>query len=232
MMIPFQNGSRVLKLNRPDAAPPEVIFVGHHNNFSGRLISTTAQELGGVTSAALTSFSELRQIIGKDSPAPGAVLLDEPTMRGLTEADRSELLALNGAALGIAFSTLEFGTACHADPELRQRAASIFPLNVRLDVWLSIIRLIVHGGSYVCPEVIVPQSIAKPAPAPLPKDCGLTQRQLDVLRLVADGQSNKQIAQALGLSIHTVKLHLHNGSLRLGAHNRTEAALRYRQLIK
>lgn len=60
------------------------------------------------------------------------------------------------------------------------------------------------------------------------EDICLTQRQIDVLRLVADGQPNKRIADQLGLSVHTVKLHLHNACLRLGARNRTEAAMRFR----
>ena len=63
-----------------------------------------------------------------------------------------------------------------------------------------------------------------------PSTEALTEREIDVLRLVADGQSNKRIALSLGLSVHTVKLHLRNASLRLGAHNRTEAAMRYRAL--
>ncbi|MCJ1902690.1 LuxR C-terminal-related transcriptional regulator, partial [Paracoccus versutus] len=78
-----------------------------------------------------------------------------------------------------------------------------------------------------------PDILPRPAaglPPPVPDELGLTQRQQDVLRLVADGQSNKRIALSLGLSVHTVKLHLRNASLRLGAHNRTEAAMRYRAL--
>ncbi|WP_170295121.1 response regulator transcription factor [Paracoccus aestuariivivens] len=227
MMIPFQNESPAMQLNTQDAGA-ELIFVGNHCNFSGCLITTTIQELGGITSAAMTSFHDFRSMIEATRANPGAVVLDEPTMRGLSDSDRSFLLGLNGSSLGVAFSSLEFGMACHADPTLRHRSTSIFPLNVRLDVWLSIIKLIVHGGNYVCPEVITPRLVEERA-EPAADDTGLTQRQMDVLRLVADGQSNKRIADALGLSIHTVKLHLHNGSQRLGARNRTEAAMRYRE---
>ena len=54
----------------------------------------------------------------------------------------------------------------------------------------------------------------------------LTPRQWEVLRRVASGASNTQIARALGLSEATVRKHLENVFLRLGVQSRTEAAAR------
>jgi two-component system nitrate/nitrite response regulator NarL len=56
----------------------------------------------------------------------------------------------------------------------------------------------------------------------------LTIRQLDVLRLLAMGQSNKVIARDLGLSVSTVKVHLNTVFRALGARNRVEAVVRAR----
>jgi DNA-binding NarL/FixJ family response regulator len=56
----------------------------------------------------------------------------------------------------------------------------------------------------------------------------LTARQLDVLRLLAKGQSNKAIARDLGLSVSTVKVHLNTLFRALGARNRVEAAVQAR----
>jgi non-specific serine/threonine protein kinase len=53
---------------------------------------------------------------------------------------------------------------------------------------------------------------------------GLTARELEVLRLVAAGQSNAEIAETLVLSVHTVERHVANIFAKLGAHNRAEAA--------
>jgi DNA-binding NarL/FixJ family response regulator len=50
-------------------------------------------------------------------------------------------------------------------------------------------------------------------------------RQLDVLRLLGEGQSNKVIARGLGLSVSTVKVHLGVVFRALGARNRLEAAV-------
>ena len=56
-----------------------------------------------------------------------------------------------------------------------------------------------------------------------PADIALTQRELDVLALMAEGASNKMIARRLGISVHTVKFHV--GSLldKLDATGRTDA---------
>ncbi|KRP96564.1 transcriptional regulator [Bradyrhizobium yuanmingense] len=57
----------------------------------------------------------------------------------------------------------------------------------------------------------------------MPADIALTQRELDVLALMAEGASNKMIARQLGISVHTVKFHV--GSLldKLDATGRTDA---------
>jgi DNA-binding CsgD family transcriptional regulator len=57
---------------------------------------------------------------------------------------------------------------------------------------------------------------------------GLTDRQHDVLRLVADGATNAEIAQRLGLSVRTVDHHMSAILGRLGVGTRTEAVARLR----
>jgi DNA-binding CsgD family transcriptional regulator len=54
-------------------------------------------------------------------------------------------------------------------------------------------------------------------------DRALTRRELSVLRLVAHGLGNKEIASELGISTHTVKYHLASLLAKLGVHSRTEA---------
>jgi DNA-binding NarL/FixJ family response regulator len=53
----------------------------------------------------------------------------------------------------------------------------------------------------------------------------LSERETEVLRLIAQGHSNKEIAQALGLSDKTVKTHVHRVLAKLGLPSRTQAAL-------
>ena len=58
----------------------------------------------------------------------------------------------------------------------------------------------------------------------------LSEREIEVLRLVTAGMSNREIAEKLIISAGTAKTHIHNLCGKLGAHNRTEAARRAREL--
>jgi DNA-binding NarL/FixJ family response regulator len=69
-----------------------------------------------------------------------------------------------------------------------------------------------------------------PRPRPQPLVVPLSDRELDVLRLLADGRSNREIAAALFLAEGTVKNQVTNVLGKLGARDRTQAALRARAL--
>ena len=72
------------------------------------------------------------------------------------------------------------------------------------------------------------QSVAEPeasGPAMTGGGSELTQRELDVLELLAEGLSNRRIATALGISEHTAKFHTSSILAKLGVRTRTEAAL-------
>jgi DNA-binding NarL/FixJ family response regulator len=56
------------------------------------------------------------------------------------------------------------------------------------------------------------------------EDCPLTQRELEILCLVAEGQTNGRIARQLWVTEQTVKFHLSNTYRKLGVANRTEAS--------
>ena len=65
---------------------------------------------------------------------------------------------------------------------------------------------------------------AKKRREPLPK--GITPREAEVLRLLAQGRTNPQIAQDLAVSRGTVKIHVQNIISKLGVSDRTQAAVR------
>ncbi|HEY9310543.1 MAG TPA: response regulator transcription factor [Microbacterium sp.] len=83
------------------------------------------------------------------------------------------------------------------------------------------IRSVAAGQSALSPQVAVRlvERMRRPAPETV-----LTPRELDVLRLVARGHSNKQIAVALGIGESTVKTHLLKIFEKLGVTDRTRAA--------
>src|SRR3972149_4886183 len=74
-------------------------------------------------------------------------------------------------------------------------------------------------------EIVLPPAIAGRAPAGGVRGEPLSDREAEVLRLLAQGLTNKDMAQTLILSVRTVEAHLRSIYGKLGARSRTEAAL-------
>ena len=88
------------------------------------------------------------------------------------------------------------------------------------------IRTVVVGESLLFPAAIR-RLAAQAAPAPEGlAGVGLTEREREVLRLMATGLSNVEIAGELYLGIQTVKTHVGNILAKLGARDRTQAVVR------
>ena len=105
-----------------------------------------------------------------------------------------------------------------ADPVTRRRLAAL----VKADPEIVLVNQAEEADVVVSERVI-----ATAAPAALPQEgVALTPRELDVLRLVAQGLGNKEIAAELALSTHTVKYHLASVLAKLGVRSRTEAVSR------
>ncbi|MBW9111258.1 response regulator transcription factor [Microbacterium trichothecenolyticum] len=83
------------------------------------------------------------------------------------------------------------------------------------------IRSVAAGQSALSPQVAV--RLVERMRRPEPDAVSLTARELDVLRLVATGHSNKQVAVALGIGESTVKTHLLKIFDKLGVADRTRA---------
>jgi len=71
-------------------------------------------------------------------------------------------------------------------------------------------------------ETIIDPQLSRPAPLKGERDQGLTVRELQILQLIVDGRSNKQIAAQLDLSANTVAVHRANIMDALGIHKTAE----------
>lgn len=88
---------------------------------------------------------------------------------------------------------------------------------------VDIIRRVVAGERVVCTEVSQDHNLLL---ARRLRDSGLTRREYEILRRVAMGETNPEIATALGLTRNTVKTYLQRALEKLGARNRIEALAR------
>jgi len=85
-------------------------------------------------------------------------------------------------------------------------------------------------------ERVVVREVLVPAPAEFVRDeaqvaaLGLTPRELEILALIADGLSNREIAERVFVSENTVKTHSSRVFDKLGARRRTQAVLRGKEL--
>lgn len=97
---------------------------------------------------------------------------------------------------------------------LRRGVQGFIPKSVDAQVMLNGLRTVLDG------DLFVPDASAPPS-----GHGDLTSRQIEVLRLLVQGMSNKEIARAMGLSSGTVRIHLAAIFKVLGVSNRTEAAM-------
>ena len=130
---------------------------------------------------------------------------------------------------------------------LDQGAVGFIPADVGREALAEAIRLIAGGGIYVPPSILRANGFRhEPAPALFdagwdgqwhdaprrstgsersPASFGLTPRQTDVLFLLLQGQTNKQIARELKLSVETVKEHVAAVLRTLNVNSRAQAVL-------
>lgn len=113
---------------------------------------------------------------------------------------------------------------------LDRGAMGFIPKTSSTELMLNALRLVFVGGTYIPPEAIsghtlaVTASTAQQASHTL-ADLGLTVRQVDVLRLLVKGRSNKLICRELDLAEGTVKTHMTAVLRALHVTNRTQAII-------
>ena len=116
-------------------------------------------------------------------------------------------------------------------------ASGFIPKTASREVMIGALRLVIDGGTYIPAEAVVNRT-AEPirlhdaairttveACATDPRQLGLTERQIDVLRLILKGLPNKLICRQLELAEGTVKVHVSAVLRALGVRSRTQAVV-------
>jgi len=107
-------------------------------------------------------------------------------------------------------------------------ASGYIPKSSKTDVMRAAIRLVMAGGVYLPPSMSGRRTRMRSVKSKTNQEqtlANLTQRQTEVLQQLTKGRSNKQIANHLGVSEATVKVHVSAILKTLGLNSRVEAAL-------
>ncbi|MFE5793452.1 response regulator [Streptomyces sp. NPDC056503] len=154
---------------------------------------------------------------------PDVVLMDikMPGTDGIEALKRLRALA-NPAKVLIVTSFTEQRTAV---PALRAGASGYVYKDIDPDALAGAIRS-VHAGHVLLQPEVAGALLAQDDPqGGTGRGTTLTEREREVLGLIADGRSNREIARALVLSEKTVKTHVSNILMKLDLADRTQAAL-------
>lgn len=158
---------------------------------------------------------------------PDVALLDirMPRLDGLEVCRRVKQLA---AGTEVAIATT-FNDPDYVDGALAAGASGFLLKDSGPALLVAAVRAAVSGDALISPEVTVDLLRRSRSARVADSDAaarvaGLTERELDLARLVARGLSNAEVAAALVISLSTVKTHLTNIQQRLGVRNRVEIA--------
>ena len=157
---------------------------------------------------------------------PDVVLMDlvMPRMDGISATQKVHDMGLPVKIIALT----SFSEDDKVFPAIQAGAASYLLKDVSPDDLVDAIRAVHHGEARLHPDItrkLMQQvSQAQPMSQEIPSD-ELTERELDVVRLVAMGRSNREIAEQLFISEKTVKTHISNILAKLNLEHRTQLAI-------
>lgn len=203
---------------------PVVVLADDHPLFRAALRQAVLQVAPAAALHEAADADGLRTVV-QQQPDADLVLLDlmMPGSRSF-----AELAWLRSQFPGIA--VLVVSATENSDVVRRARtfgAAGYVPKSAPLPQLVDAIRTVLDGGEWLPAVGAAGDSRRADLAAKL---ASLTPQQFRVLELLARGRLNKQIAAELGISEQTTKAHVSATLAKLGARNRTQATLLYREL--
>lgn len=192
------------------------ILLADDHNLLAEAICTMINSREGYSATSTDSLFGLLAILN-DQPDLDIILLDlkMPGMVGLPSV--KTVLAKAGKTKVVLFTGLV--DAHFAQAAIKAGCRGLIPKTMALKSLNSVIDLIMSG------QIFLPMQDATSAESPAAEDYGLTDKELFVLRLAADGLTNKEVARDMDVSEVTVKMHMRAICRKLNARNRAHAAV-------
>lgn len=216
-----------------------IIFIGKELFYSNQTLRSVQSEFG-VQALRFDSLDRFQSHAKSAGSAGHIVVVDQMLLEDLLSRPSDYTKAADTGCLAFAYRKQSSARTLFEQWDRTQFGdIGYLPMNVAPDVWRAILRLLMHEELHlpcfladcvpaaqdsVTPPVPKPGADLPEPSAKLPLFSKLTKREKQVLRLVSQGESNKTIAAKLGITEHTVKLHMHNVSGKIGVNNRTAAA--------
>lgn len=210
----------------PDAGDrtTTVVIVDDHRVFADSLAAALETRAGLRCLGTAPAVDEALPVV--EEHRPDVVLMDAylPRIDGIEglrmvrdRAPESQVIMLTG----------------HADLDLlgraaRAGAAGFLPKEADLDVVADAIRTVSHGRLLIDPDMItrmVEDTVRPAARSRNETPIDLTDRERQVLGLLAQGNDPASIAEMLGISVHTCRGHLKNLMMKMGVHSQLEAVV-------
>ncbi|MFI7419232.1 response regulator [Nonomuraea sp. NPDC049684] len=159
------------------------------------------------------------ELVGELTPDVLLLDLKMPVLDGLGALER-----LAGSATRVVVLT-SVSDRSDVGPAMRAGAAGFLYKDVDPSALVQAVRAVHNGQVLLAPEAAEAMLSAPAAVAAAPGPAPLTEREREVLALIAAGRSNREIARSLAVAEKTVKTHVSNVLMKLGVQDRTQAAL-------
>jgi DNA-binding NarL/FixJ family response regulator len=213
------------------------VFIADDNRLLREgLVSMLGEQEDIVVVGSVPSGDEALEQIRNLRPEVALIDIGMPDKDGIevTQALRQDAPGVKVIILGMIDLTEEI-MAC-----IEAGAAGYVLKEASFDYLVKIIRSVHRGESFCSPQMTaslftrVAELASESMPKIPPDSIKLTGRELEIVALIAEGLTNKEIALRLFIETQTVKNHIHNILDKLQLHNRLEAVqyARERNLIK
>ena len=202
----------------PAERPVRVLIVDDHEVLVASLAMVLDHEDDITTAGTATTLEQARALLA--TTEADVILLDHRMPDGDGVAAIPSLRAVRP---GIGIVVLTASSADHVLLAAIEAGASGFLSKTRsLDEVTAAVRAAAAGESVISPEMLA-RLLPRFGRGRTPTAGDLTEREREVLALVAEGLSNAAIADRLFVSVHTVRNHIASLSAKLGAHSKLEA---------